>query len=434
MKSYIFAALLIATTLFAGCEDSLPTASSPGLIPGSPESVEVFFDFDEVVQDVGVYSGFGSVASLDREILARDSDGGFNARVLARFRGFPSVIQTADSEGTTRADSSFTVIGGRVTVRIDTIPVPRDTATFVAGALTTPWDPGSATWEHAVDTVGGPTPWPEAGGGPVEVLDTAVWRSVDGTDSVYFDVDSATVAGWMVEEDPTRGVRIQVDDPGIRLEATRINFLLRVQPSFEGTDPVFVPTGSDSTTFIYDPPPGPPADGFRFGGAPAWRTVLDLDFPVTVAAPAEACQVVACPLEISPEQVTYAGIQLFTRETASHYSTSDSVTAELRTVLRPDLLPRSPLSARPIGGVGGLPPDAFGLGADELVEIPLTDYVRDLIQGDSGGGTAPSSTVAFLSPVEPLSFAFGEFHGGDAGVLAPRFRLILTLADEVDLP
>lgn len=434
MKSYIFAALLIGTALLAGCEDSLPTAASPDLIPGSPESVEVFFDFDEIVRDVRVYSGFGSVANLDDELLARDVEDVFNARVLARFRGFPRAIQAVDAEGTIRTDSSFTVIGGRVTVQVDTFAIPRDTATFVAGALTTPWDPGTTTWEHAADSVGGPTPWPEPGGGPVEVLDTAVWRSVGGADSVFFDVDSATVAGWMVEEDQTRGVRIRIDDPGIRLQVSRINFLLRVRPSFEGTDPQFVSTGSRSTTFIYDPPPDPPVDGLRFGGAPAWRTVLDLDFPGTVTAPAEACAVIECPFDLSAEQVTYAGIQLFTRETPSRYSTSDSLVAELRTVLRPDLLPRSPLGRNPVGGVGGLPPDAFGLGADELVEVPLTNYVQDLIEGDSGGGAAPASTVALLSPVEPLTFAFGEFHGGNAGVLAPRFRLILTLADEVDLP
>ena len=434
MKSYIFAGFLIAATLLSGCEDALPTASSPGLIPGSPESVEVFFDFGQVVRDVQVYSGFGSVASLGDELLARDVEGVFNARALARFAGFPRSIQVQDAEGTTRTDSMFTVIGGRVTVQIDTIPIPRDTATFVAGAVTVPWDPGSATWEHASDTVGDPTAWPEPGGGPVEVLDTAVWRSVAGTDSVFFEVDSATVAGWMVEEDRTRGVRIEIDDPDIRLVATRINFLLRVRPSFEGTDPLLVSTGSRRTTFLYDPPPEAPTDGLRFGGAPAWRTVLDLDFPTTVTAPAEACAVVECPLEISADQVTYAGIQLFTRETSSLYSTSDSLTAELRGVLRPDLLPRSPLGRRPLGGVGGLPPDAFGLGADELVEVPLTNYIQSLLEGDGDGGTAPPSTVALLSPIEPLSFAYGEFHGGDAGVLAPRFRLILTLADEVDLP
>jgi len=428
LKSYIFSGLLIATTLLAGCEDALPTASSPGLIPGSPESVEVFFDFDQVVRDVRVYSGYGSVASLDAELLARDAEGVFNSRALARFAGFPRAIQVQDAEGTTRTDSMFTVIGGRVTVQIDTIPIPLDTATFVAGALTVPWDPGTATWEHAADTVGEPTAWPEPGGGPVEVLDTAVWRGVSGTDSVYFEVDSTTVAGWMVEEDQTRGVRIEIDDPGIRLEATRINFLLRVRPSFEGTGPLLVSTGSQRTTFLYDPAPEAPADGLRFGGAPAWRTVLDLDFPTTVTAPAAACEVVDCPLEISPDQVTYAGIQLFTRETPSLYSTSDSLTVELRTVLRPDLLPRSPLGRSPLGGVGGLPPDAFGLGADELVEVPLTNYIQGLVEGDSDGGTAPSS------PIEPLSFSYGEFHGGEAGVLAPRFRLILTLAEEVDLP
>lgn len=434
LKSYIFfASLLVTTSLFVGCEDTLPTASGPDLIPGSPRSVEVFFDYDEVVRDLRVFSGYGSVSSLDSEILARDVEGVFNSRVLARFRGFPETIQAVDAEGTTRVDSMFTVIGGRVTVRLDTLPIGQDTAAFVAGATTTPWDPGSATWELASDTVGGSTSWPEPGGGPVEVLDTAVWRSVAGVDSVYFDVDSTTMASWMVEEDPARGVRIEIDDPGIRLEASRVNLLLRVRPSFEGTNPTYVSTGSRATTFIYDPQPDPPADGIRFGGAPSWRTVLELEFPETITGPPAVCEVVGCPFQLSSDQLTYAGIQLATRETSSLYSNDDSLAVEVRTVLRPDLLPRSPLGTRPLGGVR-LPPDVFGLGSGELVEIPITNYARDLIGDGSETGVAPPNTVALFSPLEPLSYAFGEFYGGGAGVLAPRFRLVLTLADEVNLP
>ncbi|MDX1567972.1 MAG: hypothetical protein R3223_09235, partial [Longimicrobiales bacterium] len=212
MRSYIFAGLLVATSLLVGCEDELPTATGPGLVPGSPESIEIFFEFDEIAGDLQVFDDFASVASLQREVLAREwAPGGIgspdtlNSRVLARFSGFPRTIQAVDQEGTTRTDSLFTVIGGRVTVQLDTASILVDSVALVAGGITAPWDPRSADWELAVDTVGASIPWPEAGAGPVTVQDTAVWRRAEGVDSVFFDVDSATVAQWMDEDDPERG-------------------------------------------------------------------------------------------------------------------------------------------------------------------------------------------------------------------------------------
>ena len=430
----------MATSLLVGCEDELPTATGPGLVPGSPESIEIFFEFDEIAGDLQVFDDFASVASLQREVLAREwAPGGIgspdtlNSRVLARFSGFPRTIQAVDQEGTTRTDSLFTVIGGRVTVQLDTAAILVDSVALAAGAVTAPWDPRSATWELAVDTVGASVPWPEAGAGPVTVQDTAVWRRAEGVDSVFFDVDSATVAQWMDEEDPERGVRIELADSGLRFEAGRVNLLLLAQPSFEGTDPVFAGTGSRVATFVYDPPPPVPADGMRFGGAPAWRTVFRLNLPETLTGPQELCAVAQCPLELSSDQITYAALQLTTRAISPIYRASDSLSLELRGVLRPDLLPRSPLGQRPIGVVGGLPPEVFGDDPGELVEVPLTSYMRTLVDAGSDGGAGSSNMLALLSPTEPRSFSFGEFYGS-GGAVPPRFRLILTLAEEVDLP
>lgn len=427
--------------MLVGCEDDLPTASSPDLIPGSPESVEVLFDFDDVTEDLRVFDGFASVASLQRDVLAREYVPGgtgapdtLNARILARFSQFPTAIQAQDAEGTTRTDSLFTVIGGRVSLRLDTATILVDSLTMVASALTAPWDPGSATWELASDTVGGPVPWPEEGAGPVTVLDTAVWRDVQGVDSVFFDVDSATVAGWMDEENDARGVRIELADSGRRVEATLASLQVLVRPSFEGSDSLFAGVGSRVATFVYDPAPAVPADGFRFGGAPSWRSTFRLELPETLTGPTELCQIADCPVELEADQVTYAGLQLTTRAVSPIYQADDSLAVELRSVLRPDLLPRSPLGGSSLGVIGGLPPEIFGSDAGEIVEVPITAYVRSLLDGAASDGTAPSNTLAILSPSEPLSFNFGEFHGPAGGVLAPRFRLILTLAEEVDLP
>ncbi|MFP3949158.1 MAG: hypothetical protein ACLFWG_10555, partial [Longimicrobiales bacterium] len=90
MRSYIYAGLLVATSFLVGCEDELPTATGPDLVPGSPESIEVFFEFDEIADELQVFDGYASVANLEREVLAREwAPGGMgspdtlNSRVLA---------------------------------------------------------------------------------------------------------------------------------------------------------------------------------------------------------------------------------------------------------------------------------------------------------------------------------------------------------------
>ena len=73
-------------------------------------------------------------------------------------------------------------------------------------------------------------------------------------------------------------------------------------------------------------------------------------------------------------------------------------------------------------------PDGFGDVAGQTVSVPVTAFVRAVV--DESGEKVPN--LVLLTPLEPLSIGFGTFVGpGEAG--APRLRLILTVADTVEI-
>lgn len=433
MKRIIPAALLALTSTVSACADETPTAPNDALIPGSAESVEVLLPLDEETADVRILGGFGTPWELNRGYVALDFDETLDARTLARFGSFPASIQVEDEEGTTLTDTTFTFVGGRIVARFDTVGVADDPLELRVGALTQSWHPRTANWQLAVDTAGREVDWEEAGAGPATVLDSATWDPAE-TDSVVFEVDSATVAEWRDDENEARGMRLELLDPGVRLEVQDLQLRAEVRPSVIPDTTVFRATGSRDLTFIYTPSPADDPGVLRIGGAPAWRTVFEVDLPETLDGPPELCAALGCPFEVLPEVLNYASLVLTSRPTPPAFRTADTLTMELRGVLRPELLPKSPLGNSLAPSFDGrLGPEVFGAEAEERVEIPLTGHARQLARPDTGSAADTPRTVVLLSPSEPASFSYGEFFGpGSAS--PPTLRLIVTQADQVTLP
>ena len=77
-----------------------------------------------------------------------------------------------------------------------------------------------------------------------------------------------------------------------------------------------------------------------------------------------------------------------------------------------------------------------------MVEIPVTDLVRDLLRGETAGGDPVTGSYALLTIFEPLSIEYASFLGLDgtaagggasqggagAGDGSPELRIILNFA------
>ena len=430
-------AATLAILLLATCQVEIPTATRDELVK-SGVAVEISVPFDDFVTSATVYGGYGRASALGGGFVAHefgpglDEDGaqvpGLEAATLVRFGGYPSSVSVVDTTGTNRLDTAATFHDGGVLVRFDTVSsVTGGPVALSAHLVTEEWDPVSATWGFAIDTVENQVPWSVPGGGPAEELATGVWDPAEG-DSVELVLDSAVVAGW-ADSAAVRDVRLVATTPGVRLRVASVRLRLRTVPTIRPDTTVSVAVGATAATFIYDPVPGPPSTALRVGGAPSWRTVLNLQIPRILAGYPDLCDRLDCPVNLRAEHVSYAGLQLTTVAGAGAFALSDSLALDVRMVTAPRFLPKSPLGP-PSFGVGGLaavPPELYSPEAGQVFEVPVTQHVRDQLRGETEAGDPISSTLALLTIFEPLSIEYATFAGrGSAN--PPVLRLILNFS------
>lgn len=437
-------ALLPLLGLLTACQELLPTAESEDLVQAGV-AFEVTLPARDFLDRVRVYGGYGRPSELGGGFIAHrfgaeddpgaTPDRGLEAATLLRFGRYPAVVTVNDSAGTSRPDSSLTFISARIIARFDTLGSVRPGPVAIqAHALTEPWDGVSANWEYAVDTVLHQVPWSRPGGGVLTEVGEAVWDPGAG-DSLVIAIDSAQVAAWSDSTDLSRGIRLSTEAPGVRLQIRSALMWLETQPSINPDTLIQVLAGTENITFIYDPVPTPPENGMRIGGAPAWRTVLDLNIPAALDGPPALCEQLGCPVELAEEHISYAALRLATQAEQAAFAPSDTISVDLRMVMVPGVLPKSPLGPS-IAGIGGvvLAPEWFRPPGGHIVEVPVTDLVHDLLRGETDEGDLVSSTVALLSTFEPLSIEYASFEGlgpapgGTPRPGEPELRLILNYA------
>lgn len=426
--------LLAATTLaVVACQEETPTGIG-GSLAASPVTVELELPWSVFASNLEVFGGYGVPSELGVGIVAEDFAGTLDAHTLVRIGLYPDRATVRDTTGTARTDSLLTFEGGRFVAFMDTIAsTATGPVTLRLGALQDEWQARTATWTAAIDTINDLRPWPEAGAGPVVEIGTAVWDPSAG-DSVLFQLDTAQLAAWSDTTDLSRGARIELVTPGERLRVRTAAVRIDARASIADTV-VTLSATTREITFVYDPIPAPPPDGIRIGGAPSWRTVLDLGVPATLNAPQSFCDVVACPHTLQSGQVSYAALVLTSRASEPAFQPTDSIGLDVRPVLKRSAMPKSPLGRSLIGTILGrrVAPAAFGAAPGVRVEVPITALVRALIDGDDGSGHPPPNALALLSAIEPLSIAFASFEGpGSAD--EPRLRLVLTIGSAVELP
>lgn len=421
-----------------GCKEELPTAAEGDFIPTSAETFEIRLPFSEFAGNLRNVGGYGTPSDLGNTFLARNFKGSLESRTLVRFWWYPTVISVRDTTGTTRPDSSLTYVGGRIVAHFDTLGSVYDgPVTVSAGAIQSPWDPPSASWAYAVDSIGDQQTWPEPGAGPVVEVGSAVWDPSAGdslqVDSVIIEVDSATVVSWNDTTDASRGVRLVAETDGVRLKVNRVTIRLDTRPSSNPDTIVELLSGAQFATFAFDPEPLPPENSIRVGGVPAWRSIFDMELPAALNGPPELCAKVGCPLELTPEMVNAASIIFRTEAPEPAFVPTDTLLLDVRPVLQPSRLPKSPLGS-PLAGAFGvaLPPALFHEGAGKEWDLPLGGYIVDLIRGETVFGTSVPRTLALLSLFEPLSLQYAAFKGPDSPD-GPELRIILTVGRGVQI-
>jgi hypothetical protein len=183
---------------------------------------------------------------------------------------------------------------------------------------------------------------------------------------------------------------------------------------------------------VYDPPASTPV-GLRVGGAPGWRSVLQVTVPA-LTGPPELCAAVGCPYTPQPGHVSYAALALTSQATEPAFQPTDTVRLDVHAVLSPPTLPKSPLGFSESGDVGTpIAPELFGALAGSRVEVPITAFVRTLLGGPDAAGRDPPSTLAMTPLTESFALSFASF-AGPAGPGEPVLRLILTVGDPLVLP
>jgi hypothetical protein len=419
----------------AACQERSPTALGDSQLPEEPLTIEVELPWSEFGSDFQVLGGYGSVASLGSPVLAHTFAGALESRVLVRFGAYPISAQVINADGAAELDTDIRYIGGSVVLTIDTAASTNTgPVTLQLGALEEVWDVGTASWTYAVDTIADQRAWAQPGAGPATQISAAFWDPAMG-DTVSFPLDSASVALWVDNADQSRGGRIESDTDGVLLKLTRAVLRVTLRSSIDPDTIVVDSVPLIEGTIVYDPPPSTPV-GLRAGGAPAWRSIMGITVP-TLTGPPELCAAVGCPFTPEPGQISYAALALTSRTTEAGFQPRDTVRLDVRSVLSPPALPKSPLGPSETGGLGtSILPEVFGALEGSVVEVPITAFVRTLLSGPGAGGVAgvdPPSTLALTSATEPFSLSFASFFG-PAEPGEPVLKLILTVGTPQELP
>jgi hypothetical protein len=441
LKRYLLATAILCAGATSSCKEKTSIAPDLGFLQGRPETVEIFIPYEEFVEDVAIFGGYGSTADFIGGVIALDF-GGLNARTLITLSDFPTSLEVQGSDGITRTDSDLSFVGGRVVLSFDTVngslALPVDVELF---DIKETWHGPTVTWEVAVDTAGDRRPWTQPGGGPRTFLggatfdafvDQAVDPSASRVDRVNVPIDSAAAVGLTDPSSGTVGLSLAAAEPGVLLNLVDLSIVLLTVPSTRPDTVVEVTVTSDEIDFILDPPPSASAGWLRIGGAPAWRSVMRLAIPRTIESTAEVCGTVGCQVDFTAVDLNLAELLLTTRQTESAYQPQDTTLVDLRPVINPESLPKAPLGG-PVSVPQILPPELFAAQAGTVVAIPVTSFVIGIQAAAAATGSMPDAWLALLSSPEPNQIGFASFEGlGGPG--APVLRLLYTIADAVALP
>ncbi len=406
------------------CGTETPTTVDDVTFPVTVLTSEIHLPYDQFARTVQVLGGFGRASDVAAPLVATEFGAdGLEARTLVRFGPIRRSTSVPDSTGTTVTDSNLTLIGGRAVVRFDTLASPTGPVTLSAALMHERWDPASATYVHAVDTIGEQVPWGAVGGGVNTPISTAVWDPTE-SDSAFFAIDTLIIQDWEDADNETRGMLLQMVTPGARVKVRSVNLVMDALPSVRTDTMVTTDTFSEHLTFIYNPVPTLPEGALQVGGAPAWRTVFEMELPDSLPVQGTICPSGRCNLPLTADGITLAALVLTPGPTDASLRPTDTLFVDARPVHSPQYLPRAPLGRSVQIPVLQVPPEIFAEGGATALEIPITSFVKDLARGVTEDSLPAPNTLALLAAIEPQSFELMRFLG--LGTSSPPVLRILV--------
>jgi hypothetical protein len=431
-------ALCAGALLFSACGKEGPSALAGPLVPeGAVRTYELLLDATSFLVNDASFGGYSRTSEAGFYVLAKSFEGVVDANILVRFVHTPPTLSIVDSAGVGRQDTLPRFFGGHVVVNLDTTLTPTTTALqFALYRTTEQWDAATATWALRVDTGGVQLPWTQPGGTRGPLVSTATLDP--GGDSIVFNVDSATLVAWNDTTDATRGALIVAVTPNARVHALSVGLQAQAHSSLNKDTVVTVTTGNLASTFIFTPE-APPSTALRVGGTPAHRSYFvfrdNLD---SLAVPCPSGRP-GCQVLLKNATVNYAALVLQALPTAPGFALEDSVYIGAYPAFPS---PALPLSRSPLGSITGrstfkVRPDQFAGAAGSTIEVPITSFVSVLAaprDTTSTSNAARSTAIALLSAPENATFGFSTFAGRTAVTGAPKLRLVVTVATEVQLP
>ena len=415
----------MAALLTGACGNETPTTVEGLIFPVTVVTSEIYLSHDRFARGVQVLGGFGRASDVSAPLVATEfGDQALEARTLVRFGRIPTSASVRDTAGTTVTDSDITLLSGRAVLRFDTLAAPSEPVTLSASLISERWHPPSATYLHAVDTIGEQVSWTAAGGGVTTPLSTAVWDPAE-SDSAFFPIDTLTLDSWQNADNEARGMLVQMVTPGTRVKVRSANLVFDAMPSIRSDTLVTTDTFSEHLTFIYSPGPTLPEGTLQVGGAPAWRTVFEIQLPDSLAIEGAVCPSGRCMLPLTADGITLAALVLTPGPTDASLRPTDTLFVDARPVPAPEYLPRAPLGHSIQAPVLQVPPEVFAGEDGSVVEIPITSFVKDLARGVTEDSLPAPNTLALLAAIEPQSFELMRFLGLDSSS-PPVLRILVS--------
>ena len=411
--------------VLTACSDEDPTGVGSELVGESVRTYEVVLEAGEFLQSDTTFDRIGSLNQARLWLVAEDFAGVLDARTLISVDP-PETVQYEDST-TTQVDSVARIVGGTLTLVVDTLASTAGPIDLEVYELSEEWDWRTTTWDLRSDTAGG-EPWATPGGTLGPLLASAQWT---GGDTLRIPLDSQTVSVWTDSVGAMRGGVIRSTTPGSRLLLESILFQFDVVPS-EAPDTV-IPAGTieNRVSIVTPEATAPDVDELRVGGIPSWRSLLRFQPLRGLGIPCGEPSAPECTVPLEDVTINLAVLVL------------EPLPVGARRIERPIWIENHgvqvgpagvPLSRSPLTGVLGGTQDSLtaelfdGTTADlDPVPVPVTLFVRRLVNPD----VEDLEWLALTAAGEPVSaFGYGAF-GSLASPWPPRLRLVVSVPEEV---
>jgi hypothetical protein len=426
MRRILIGGLGVLTAGIIACGDESPTGVGSDLMGPGVRTFEVTFDAEDFLVRDTTFGGIGSLNDAEFGMAAHQFDGEVDARSLFSLQRPATVTYTQN--GSQQVDSIAAIVGGTLTLIIDTLATSTGPIELEVLDVTESWIPSSATWTVRTDTAGVTETWATPGGTTGAVVGRSTWAAGD---TLRIALDSAAVAVWDDTTAARLGGLIRSTTPDSRIFFRGMAFQFDVVPA--SADTVVTAGALVATKIIVNPEAAAPPPGgvLRVGGIPAWRSLLRFKPLTEMEVPCGPGQPVGCTLRLDDVTVNLAAVLMYPVP-AGPRRVERATRLEARAVLEGPNIPlvRSPMTP-PLAIPGdSLLPALFDGSTEELpaIAVPLTSFI--LYHLDPPVDDPPPLWLALVAMFERGQFGYTAFGGVDSD-RPPQLRLTISVPDEV---